>query len=564
LQREISTLASQTVNGTLYQFDAWSDGGSSTHTITIADTPTTYTATFSPRVGFTGEYFANRTLSGAPVLTRQDAAIDFAWHDASPDASLPGDDFSVRWRGTHAFSSGTYRFTSSTDDGVRVYIDGQLIIDQWQDQGTTTYTGDIVLSSGNHDVVMEYYEHGGGAIAQLDWEQVVVSAPNGYAAEYFNNRTLTGTPVLTRTDSDIQFVWDHGSPDAAVPADNFSARWRRNVSLSAGRYAFTVTADDGVRLIIDGVNALDKWIDQPLTTYTVERDLAAGSHEIVLEYYEHGGGAVALFSYAPATSLPPPPISGYAGEYWSVPASGSAPAMPLGPPTLTRNDPAIDFTWNDSAPDATLPMDHFVVRWTKQENFTTGTHRFTATSDDGIRVFVDGQAIIDQWNDHALTTFTADHTLASGMHTIRVEYYENGGGAIARFAHAPVGSAPPASAFTAEYFDNMTLSGSPVLTRQDAAVHFVWDDGSPDPLVPNNHFSVRWMKQQDFSAGDYVFVLQADDGIRFWIDDQLLVDDWTDHAMRTYTPAVTLSAGTHTLKVEYYENDGGAVAILKP
>lgn len=77
------------------------------------------------------------------------------------------DDFSVRWVKTQSFAAGTYTFTVTADDGVRVYLDGSLVIDQWKDQAPTTYTASRSVSAGDHTVSVEYYEHTEVAVARL-------------------------------------------------------------------------------------------------------------------------------------------------------------------------------------------------------------------------------------------------------------------------------------------------------------------------------------------------------------------------------------------------------------
>jgi hypothetical protein len=78
----------------------------------------------------------------------------------------------VSWTKTEPFTAGRYQFTTLTDDGVRLYIDGRLVIDHWQDQSTTAYDYVADLSAGNHTITMEYYDGGWDAIAKLSWDSI--------------------------------------------------------------------------------------------------------------------------------------------------------------------------------------------------------------------------------------------------------------------------------------------------------------------------------------------------------------------------------------------------------
>ncbi len=120
--------------------------------------------------GLTGQYFDNIDFTGTRIV-RTDAEIDFEWGAGAPDPSMGTDQFSVRWTGwVEAEYSETYTFHTVTDDGIRLWIDGQLIIDKWIDQAPREWTGTIALESGKfYPVFMEYYENGGGAVAHLDW-----------------------------------------------------------------------------------------------------------------------------------------------------------------------------------------------------------------------------------------------------------------------------------------------------------------------------------------------------------------------------------------------------------
>jgi hypothetical protein len=254
-----------------------------------------------------GEYFDNRTLSGSPSMVRDDGTgfINFNWGEGSPgsDCGLGSDNFSVRWTRTVSFTSGTYRFTVTSDDGVRIYVDDQLILDKWFDQPPTTYEAEVSPSAGDHTIKMEYYEAAGGALASLSWAKVscIVSVPQDHwKGEYFNNQTLSGSPSMVRDDGDgiIDFEWwNSPSTECGLEQTDFSVRWTRKAIFDNATYRFTVMSDDGFRLYVDDQLELDKWFDQGPTTYTIDIPLSAGEHTIRMEYYQARGGAIASLSW---------------------------------------------------------------------------------------------------------------------------------------------------------------------------------------------------------------------------------------------------------------------------
>src|SRR5262249_7021949 len=116
------------------------------------------------------EYYDTMDLSG-PALVRTDATVNFDWGYGSPDPSIGADTFSARWTGSVlAQDSETYTFTTVSDDGVRLWGNGQLLIDHLNDHSPTEDSGTIALTAGqSYSLKMEYYENGGGAVAKLLW-----------------------------------------------------------------------------------------------------------------------------------------------------------------------------------------------------------------------------------------------------------------------------------------------------------------------------------------------------------------------------------------------------------
>lgn len=117
---------------------------------------------------------------------------------------------------------------------------------------------------------------------------------HGLKGEYFDNRDLSGRPVLERVEDRICFDWGSGSPDPRLDPDRFSVRWTgKLVPAVSGLRRLSVTSDDGARLWIDGKLLIDRWVDRGSATDQVLMDLkAARAYDIKLEYYESGGGAL--------------------------------------------------------------------------------------------------------------------------------------------------------------------------------------------------------------------------------------------------------------------------------
>ncbi|HVF18483.1 MAG TPA: PA14 domain-containing protein, partial [Steroidobacteraceae bacterium] len=129
------------------------------------------TAPGSPAGGLTGRYFGNTTLSGAPVLIRNEA-VNFNWGSGSPGTGVGSDYFSVRWTGDVVpTTTGNYRFRTSSDDGVRLWVNGVQVINNWTLHSATDNTSGTIRLNANtrYSIRMEYYEQGGNSVAKLQW-----------------------------------------------------------------------------------------------------------------------------------------------------------------------------------------------------------------------------------------------------------------------------------------------------------------------------------------------------------------------------------------------------------
>ena len=250
-----------------------------------------------------------------------------------------------------------------------------------------------------------------------------------WKGEYFNNANLAGAPSLTRNDANINFNWGQGWPNSKLSADNFSVRWTRVVSFKEGTFRFTVNVDDGARLFIDNILVIDEWHTASGNPYTVDVPLGTGNHAIRLEYYEGTGNAFAYLTWARTntTGPQPTPIPGATpvagGSAWTGYYFGNQYLDDL---KFTRIDPSIDFNWDRSSPGQGVPRDLWSARWISTQYFASaGLYEFYAQVDDGVRIYVDNNLVVNDWFDHrGVSKGTVN--LTAGPHTVKVEYYDFG------------------------------------------------------------------------------------------------------------------------------------------
>lgn len=121
---------------------------------------------------------------------------------------------------------------------------------------------------------------------------------DSWFAEYYDNTNLLGVPVYTGCQSSVSSYWGSESPDDRIPADNFSARWTRDVEFTeTGLYKFRTFSDDGVRLYVDGNKLIDDWTSHSFLERSATSEILEGFHTISLEYFEESGEAMAYLNW---------------------------------------------------------------------------------------------------------------------------------------------------------------------------------------------------------------------------------------------------------------------------
>jgi hypothetical protein len=397
--------------------------------------------------GLAGSYWnfnvvanGNAFPGGAPNRTRVDATVDFDWGGGSPTGGINADDFAVRWDGMlEAPQSGNYIFSTQSDDGVRLWINGALVIDNWTLHGPTwNDSATINLVAGQRYVVrMEMFERGGGAVARLYWRK-----PSDISAGIARN-VIPQAQLFSQVSPTVVSVVQPCNDLRTVRVTFSRPMTSGNGKASAERkqsYDIDGSAPSGINVTDAVLEA-----DQQTVVLTLNKDLIAGnSYTLEVKDVEASDGVPIVpdpstFTFVAGEG------NGLTASYWNFDVFGSGNAFPSGPATHVRQDAPVDFNWATSSPvPGIVNADLFAVRWDGfVEAPSTGDYTFWTQSDDGVRLWVNGNLVINNWTLHGATwDSAAPVTLQAGQrYAIRMELYERTGDAVARLHWQTPGSA---------------------------------------------------------------------------------------------------------------------------
>jgi len=258
---------------------------------------------------------------------------------------------------------------------------------------------------------------------------------------------------------------------------------------------------------------------------------------------------------------------------WPAGADGDGPSLQRRSPSAYGNEPTNWFASGISPGAANVFNQAPIVTLLWPTNGATYTIpasidiEANATDPDGriVRVeFYDGDVVLATLANPPYSFVWSN--AAVGAHRVTAKARDNGFAASSS-APATVTVNPPAPGtgigLRGDYYDNLDFTGLRV-RHLDPVVNFDWAGGQPDPAIGPDQFSVRWIGQvQPRFSETYTFYVVADDGVRLWVNNQLLIDRWLDQSPTEYSALLPLQAGfVYDLKMEYYENGGGAVARL--
>jgi len=562
--------------------------------------------------GLRGDYYSGMNFEKFNTFVT-DSHINFDWGTNKSPALLLGHDyFSVRWTGyiVPRFNE-VYTFTTKSDDGVRFYLNGQILINDWNSHGEKENSTTVQLTANQpYSLVVEYFQNNGPASMKLYW------ASNSQPREIIPQNVLftpiiqtankgTGVGLLgsyydganfekfksTKIDETINYQWNSNNRKSHDP---FSIRWVGRIQpLFSEIYTFRTISDEGIRVWVNNQKIIDSWNKNSKSDNSGTIQLQANVlYDIKVEYYEDKKWPASAKLYWLSSNqqlqivpksqlyLPPAPQPGTGNglrtDYFND--------KELSRFVLSTLNSTINFDWGSAViPVQGIGHNNFSIRWTgKIQPLYSEIYTFKTVSDDGVRLWVNGKKIISQWNEHGAREDSARIELIAGqLYDIKMEYFQASGFAKAQlywssfsqpqqivpqtqFYAAPAPVVGTGNGLRADYFMDKQLTALK-LSRIDMDINFDWGNrGLPVDGVAHDNFSVRWTgKVQPLYSESYTFKTSGDDGIRLWVNNVLLVNDWNSHDVRSNTGKLDLQAGQmYDIRMEYYQETGNARAEL--
>ena len=549
------------------QMDSWS---ASAAPVSFADEPLVIdSAAFQGKgtgTGLRGEYFPSPAFEGEP-LVRIDPQIDLNWNEAAPWPEFPKNHFGVRWQGQlEADLSGIHFIHLQSDDRARLWLDGALVIDEWQEH------------SNSESSALVSFEAGRRYTLRID---------------YFENRG----------DASIRLLWSHPSrPKQLIPSDRLYAevpdddgdllpdRWEERVGLSSSdptdgagivrehelSYAelFRVGENPGV---LAGPAFSEDHPSGVLASDSVESawrqsDLGPAGHpgsslfDETFERLEIASHGVAIGGIRDGVHFVSQRIVGdfvFTAKVASLQSSSSAALAGLMiRESLLSEGPSLFWGRNNSEQFELHCREQFAVpamswseggsgAWLRIERLGTVLRAWESNDGDDWRWFAShelgqqeevhvGLAIASQSGDELAEAFITDIDLDLKKKPKKPKKADSGRG----------------NGLAATYF-----FGEEQRQRVDAQIDFDWDTGAPLVDFPSDEFGVRWEGILEVPETDeYLMGIVSDDGARLWIDDVLVLDDWADSGRETDRVRLDLQKDRlYRVRVEYYERFGEAI-----
>ncbi len=556
--------------------------------------------------GLLGKYYHDTALNDF-ALSRVDPTVDFDWTSAPPDATLTGSSYSVRWTGyVQPLHSETYLFHTQSNDGVRLWVNDKLLIDSWdRRQRSTDNWGHLALVAGQRVTLRLQYTHTSGAAQiHLLWSspsqpEEIIPQSQLFSADLADLTSVPPLPPATGTLPNLEKVLFVSNRDAAGQAN------------SNDLYAVDAAGNHLKRLTIDGLpKASPSW--SPTSSQIAYTDMSAPHGDVIVinadgsnpqnltagtdggsdPVWSPDGKQIAFNAYDAASDSFQVSVMNADGSAIRHLATstglGFAPAWSpdgklLAYTGLTEDDePAIltvEMASGTITTLTTLPAVYSGLAWSPDGTHLVVVSADTADSADHFLYLVNATNGSDMYpiSDASVTpahpAFSPDSRQIVFASSGDLYVMSMNGSNLHSITTGDALDADPTWPVVLEthgllghYFNNPDVQNPAEMTTVDPDVNFDWGDGSPyqDPKLNGDQFGVRWTGYvQAIDTQTYTFRILADDGVRLWINDQLIIDDWRSHGAESHSGTIDLVGGQkYSIRLEYFDNIGTATVQL--
>lgn len=512
----------------------------------------------SDGIGLKGEYY-NGTNFEELIENRTDEKIDFDWKADAPYHDMESDSFSIRWEGkVEPRFSQTYTFYTETHGGVRLWVDDQLLIDDWDAHSMIEKSGGIELTAGEkYDIKMEYTESSGSASAKLLWSSLseekeiipkeqlappfIPNVPSNIDSSAASTTiTITWDDVQGATGYDIEVdgtIVNNGNSttyvhDELTPNTQHSYRVRSKVPGVVSNWSKTISeiakinVPQNVNVSLEDNDITVTWDEvSGAVSYEIEVDGEVIDNEQSTQYVHND-----LMPSTDHTYRVRAKNSNGVGD-WSNLITRTVPTDIPTNIDVIIDYTSIELTWNE------------------------------VSGAIGYEVEVDG-TIIDNLNN---TNFVHNDLEPNTQHSYRIRAVKSDGVSDWSITIVKSTLTQPGNGtgLKGEYFDNNDFTDYK-LARIDENINFDWKKKDPAEGVDGDEFSTRWTGQiEPMYSETYTFYTETHGGVKLWVDNELVIDDWTAHNTTHMNGSIYLKSGKrYDIKMEYCESNGVAKSEL--
>lgn len=499
--------------------------------------------------GLKAEYYSGYHLNELKYQ-QTDGNVDFDWGNGSPNPALLGNNqFSVKWSGqVQPLYSEQYTFYVYSDDGVKLTVNGQTLINDFETQGAYTRSGTITLTAGQkYNIELQYGEGNGDAFCHLQWQSASQMRQAIPRAQLYSRPDTSNGPVTVYQHA--QYGGFHaGFPIGEYKLAGLQLKGVQNDEISSVKiaegykvvlYQHDNFAGDSVVLTASSASLGSAWNDK-VSSFRV---LANGNPNLAGSYNIKNVNSGLFLDVRGGT--------GGTGDGAPIQLWHGTDAANQTFTLEHLGDGRYTITAYHSAkcldiPQSSQQEDVSLWQWTGQE---ASNQQFIAVpADSGYFKFI---SVISGKVLSTLNESTAPEA--------RVVQHTGTGQLSARWQLLSVPPVGNGNGLTGSYYNGTNFENF-VFSRIDPKIDFNWGEGSPGSGVNNNGFTVRWTgKVEPRYSGNYTFYITSDNGRRLWVNNQLIIDQWQDDWDIEYSGNITLTAGQqYDIRLEYFENNGGA------